>query len=175
MPDFSDEKLMERFASSGREADFSPLFRKYFHGLMRTARFLLHSTQDAEDAVQECFSRIIRARKSYKTGAPFAPWIFTILRNSCIDLIRKRKETSSIHDRVDIEAPFETTPETREYWDRYKKEVATLPETDRIILSLRYHNSFDFKEIASIVNLSEEAAKKRAYRAIAELRERLSK
>lgn len=173
MQEPSDETLMGRFADTGCESDFTPLFRKFFPKLSKTAFFILRSTREAEDAVQECFLRVIQARKSYRVAAPFAPWIFTILRNTCIDALRRRRHAGEPLNLHDIEAPVDRSPETTELMEKYRKEVKTLDEIDQMILSLRFHNLLDYKEIATIVGLSHEATKKRAYRAVSDLRERL--
>ena len=176
MADFSDEKFMEQFAASGREADFIPLFRRYFARLFRTARFLLRSSAEAEDAAQECFLRILHARKDYRTGSAFAPWIFTILRNICIDKIRQKSahEHHSIHEMAELSTPPSTSLETRELLSRFQEGLEKMEETERIIISLRIHNGFGYREIAEVVGISEEAVKKRAYRALAELRKDIS-
>ena len=56
------------------------------------ARYLMRNTQDAEDAVQECYLRALRHFDSYR-GPAMKPWLLAILRNVCnAEFARRSKE-----------------------------------------------------------------------------------
>ncbi len=178
MDDTSDESLMENFTISGNNAVITKLFNRHYRTFKKTAYFILRSDNDAADAAQECFIRIARGRNGYKKDFPFKSWAYSILKNCCIDLIRSKKSRGnqvSIEEAVSIESGSDRTPETVNMWNLYQTEIKKLSATDRMILSLRLHNSLSFKEIAEIANLTEDAARKRAYRALTLLRERILK
>lgn len=172
----SDERLMALVRGELREAAFEELVRRHSDAAYRTALACLRRRDSAEDAVQEAFLRIIRARRLYRPGMRFAPWFYTMLRNTCRDQLRRRA--------VRAEAPAaktansETTDPCSELVIREDcraacRALGQLEELDRQILALRIHGDLEFAEISTIVNLSAEATKKRAYRALQRLREKL--
>ena len=61
--------------------------------MFRTARAILQSDQDAEDAVQDAICAAFASRAELREPEKFKPWILRILTNKCYDTCRKRKNT----------------------------------------------------------------------------------
>jgi RNA polymerase sigma-70 factor (ECF subfamily) len=133
------------------------------------ARQLLRDEPLAEDAVQEAFLRIIRHRRRYNPARPFQAWFYTILRNICRDMHRSRVR----HDRAlagaVIRAPRVTPPPDPALLD-VRELLHRLPDETRSVLELRVIEGLGFREVAAALGISEEAAKKRAQRALRKLR-----
>jgi RNA polymerase sigma-70 factor (ECF subfamily) len=169
----SDEELMAAVAGRGAEAAYEALVRRHWAAAYRVALSCLGARQCAEDAVQECFLRLVRARRSYRRGAAFSPWFYTLLRNVCRDELRRRAH----RPRTGAELP-EPAWRPDPAGEAAGREAAgsaldlfvALPAADREILSLRIHAGLDFPAIARTAGLSTEATKKRAYRALERLR-----
>lgn len=156
---------------------FDELARRHGERALGTARACLGGSAGAEDAVQECFLHMVRARRSYRPGAPFAPWFYTLLRNACRDELRRRGRRPETRPGPP-ERPAGTDPcddlVSREDARAARRAFDRLPEPEREILALRVHGGLDFPEIARITGLSAECAKKRAYRALDRLRRELA-
>jgi len=172
----SDEKLIARFRSCPDEEAFEELARRYSASAYRAALAILGSREDAEDAVQDCFLRLIRARSSYRPGMRFSPWFFTILRNTCSDELRRRHRGPQ--SRGDVPEPAEETApraglEIREEFRGARRAFHRLRRSEREVLALRIHGGLKFSEIATACGISVEAAKKRAYRGLDRLRREL--
>jgi RNA polymerase sigma-70 factor (ECF subfamily) len=108
---------------------------------------------------------------------PFSPWLFSILRNICIDIIRsKKRKGQEIQEAIviDTQSDIALDIEKKEVLCRALQELTKLPQIDREVLSLRIQGSLKFSEIAEICGISEDAAKKRAYRGLETLRKSLS-
>ena len=169
----SDEALMARFSSESGHGDFSELVRRHQGRMFRVAWNMLGHRRDAEDAVQECFMRILGRRRSYHTGTPFSPWAYTILRYFCIDELRKRKG----HENEVLEPEILASPdhtdqgvEQREQDRMVQKALLELPEDDREVVSLRIYAEMDFNAISETCKISPDAAKKRFYRSLEKLK-----
>ncbi|WP_433963731.1 RNA polymerase sigma factor [Tunturiibacter gelidiferens] len=65
-----------------RSADFERLALPLFASLYNHASWLTHDQAEAEDLVQETFSKALRAFDSFQSGTNFKAWIFRILRNT---------------------------------------------------------------------------------------------
>ncbi|MGD0089765.1 MAG: sigma-70 family RNA polymerase sigma factor [Planctomycetota bacterium] len=171
----TDEEAMAAFRLSADEKLFEELVRRHTGRALLAAQAMLGDATAAEDAVQECFLRLIRARSSYEPGKPFAGWLVTILRNICRDelLRRKRKAQAEANLQASAVAPEADSPaEEQEENQIVQASFAELPLLDREILVLRIHGGLEFHEIGARCGLSAEAAKKRAYRALERLRRR---
>ena len=164
------DDLMMRFKRRLDETAFERLICDYTPPAAALAHQMLRDPALAEDAVQEAFVRVIRKRRQYVSSRPFSHWFYAILRNICIDMLRKRKREK--------DAVLHLTHRFKRY---VRNEPAsddlsllnTLPLHERFVLKLRVVHSMTFEEIAVALDISEEAAKKRAQRGLRKLRQQI--
>ncbi|OGS34816.1 MAG: hypothetical protein A2293_13955 [Elusimicrobia bacterium RIFOXYB2_FULL_49_7] len=173
----SDEEILTLFALSGEADHFRAVVKRFSARMYSVSFALLGKTDEAEDAVQEALLKIHRARRYYQNHLRAAPWIFTILRNHCLDCLRKRKRCPE--SRLELFEPStEETPlrllEQGEQARLISEGFNALAPLDREILTLRLIEEMDFAGIAACCGLSLEATKKRAYRAMEILRAALT-
>jgi len=146
------------------------------------ARYLLHDTVDAEDAVQECYLRALRHFDTFR-GPAIKPWLFAILRNVCRGEFARRSRAALTMDGEEgedgdaaplwQEAPI--SPESEMLRERDAKTVrrlvAALPEPFREAIVLREINDLSYREIADVVGVPVGTVMSRLARARAMLRE----
>jgi len=166
----SHETLMVRFQSRLDSCAFDGIVSAYMKPAVGVARQILSDHNLAEDAVQETFLRVIRRRHQYKPGSPFSSWFYAIVRNVCTDMLRKRAREKQ---RV-AEAAFERECENRQAdMPEIREFLSVLSRDDRDVLVLRIVHGLGFRDVGSALGISEEAAKKRAQRALKRLRARI--
>lgn len=166
------EALMAQYQATLDGGAFAQLVDALATPALAAARRIVGEHMSAEDAVQETFLRVVRNRESYDSARPFTGWFFTILRNVCLDMLRQRQAQATTleqalppydrHQTSDARGP-ERTLEMMEL-------LARLPVDDRVILELKIMEGLPLADIAAILGLSEEAAKKRAQRGLQRLR-----
>lgn len=149
---------------------FDLLTKKYSARALGVARQYLFDKSAAEDAVQETFLKVIRFRNRYNHKQPFAPWFFRMLRNVCIDMLRKNK----VHDEY-IAGQHQDEPEFEPEFDfesshASKTLLDRLPMKEREVLVLRIIQDMPIPDIAATLNCSVEAVKKRSQRGLKKLR-----
>jgi len=133
------------------------------------ARYLLHDTSDAEDAVQECYLRALRHFDTFR-GPAIKPWLFAILRNVCRSEFARRSSAlhyidQSIDGEPDKDAdavsplwqePY-ASPETAVLQQRdaetIRRFVAELPQPFREAIVLREINDLSYREIADVIGI----------------------
>jgi len=164
------EALMERFKISLDKTAIEQLVLDYASPAIAVAHQMLGDRVLAEDAVQETFIRIIKKRNQYVVSGSFSRWFYAILRHVCIDLLRKRKRDQEFTKRLFNEIKHVTQIELL---SDHASLLNILPSHDKSVLELRVVYSMSFKEIAAALNITEEAAKKRAQRGLRKLREKI--
>ena len=159
---------MCRFGRRGDEAAFDALVERYAAKALAVARRLLENSAQAEDAVQETFLRVVRARRRYDPCRAFSTWFFTILRNICVDTLRfQARNLCAMREMAEI-TPH--TPADQAAVEESPHLLASLPKGERDVLFLRVVHDLRFRQIAAALGISTEAAKKRAQRGLRRLR-----
>ena len=98
----NDTELI-REAQRGNHAAFEELVRQYDGAVLRLAYHLTRSEQDAQDIYQEAFLKAYRNIGNFRFECSFYTWIYRIVTNLCLDLLRKRqvrKEDSGDRNRL---------------------------------------------------------------------------
>src|SRR5687768_4174115 len=94
----SDKALVAR-AAKGDAIAFSELVTRHYRRALRVAFGLLKDKHDAEDVVQDAFTRVHRRLGEFEGASAFYTWLYRIVVNLSIDAIRRRRRER----RVDIE------------------------------------------------------------------------
>lgn len=118
--------------------------------LYRTAFFMLESEADAEDAVQEVFLKLWDTRDSLDGIRSPKAYSITLLRNLCLDRIRRARHLSFPEQLPEPEAPHlqDDEMDARMRLDKVLEAVKSLPERQREILILRTVEGLSYEEIA---------------------------
>jgi RNA polymerase sigma factor (sigma-70 family) len=161
----SDENLM-RALKNGDETALRILVDRHTSSIYR---FSVRYTGDeslAQDICQEVFLKLYRYARSYKPGMPFKTWLFTIVRNTSIDLARPytfRKirfldstdETGILEPETHLLMNGPLTPEedysSRQTAQRVADAVRSLPEKQRSAVILKYYEEMPIKDIAEVM------------------------
>jgi len=135
----------------------------------RLAAAMLHSSSNADDAVQEALFKAWRHFGGFRPEADMKPWLLTIVANECRGQRRNRwSSVVTFADRAGVEpsANVELDAEVADL----RTALYRLPHDQRLVLVLRYYLDLNFDEMGSILKTSTKAAKSRTYRALERLR-----
>jgi len=147
--------------------------------------------EDAEDTAQETLLRLARSVKEFPDARALAVWLYKVAKSQCLMSRRKSKFAPAQMLSLDELMPEQTpsaratlkpwalTPEEavlrREFRDRLEKAVLALPKPYRLVLILRDMEQLNTKEVAEVMQISEETAKMRLHRARVFVRNALEK
>src|SRR5512140_3754157 len=87
----SEEAGLIRAVQRGDQDAFEHLVRAYDQSVLRLAMNLLRSPEDARDVYQEAFLRVYRNIHAFRFDCSFHTWLYRIVTNICLDMLRKRK------------------------------------------------------------------------------------
>ena len=160
-------------ATRGDASAFEEIVRATSAELVRLSARMLGNVADAEDAVQEAYTRAYRALTSgqFDRRSRVRTWLYRIVINATIDAKRKRKRTAA-DELVDVGweggAAAEATLALREL----AEWLGDLPDDQRTALVLKTVEGMSSAEIAEIMESSEGAVEQRLVRARTALRQR---
>lgn len=166
----SEEALMARFAARLDADAFEQIVSSYMRPALAVARQILSDHALAEDAVQESFLRVIRKREQYIPGSPFSCWFYAIVRNVCIDMLRRQTRQKKVIEGI---TTLDESGTLQTDLSEIPKLLDVLTSRERDVLVLRIVHGLGFRDVAAALGISEESAKKRAQRALRRLRAKI--
>ncbi len=184
-----DDAALIRAAQRGDQEAFERLVRAYDQAVLRLAMNLLRSPEDARDVYQEAFLRVYRNLHRFRYDCSFQTWLYRIVTNLCLDLLRKRKvrreepvETGDgpgAPNRLDAlrEPRADSDPQrsllSGEIGERIQAVLQELSPRERVVFELRHYHGLRLRAIGEVLGTTEEAAKNSLFRATQKLRNAL--
>jgi RNA polymerase sigma factor (sigma-70 family) len=135
-------------------------------------RFLVASVgrDAADDCFQETFLAAMRAYPSMRPENPRA-WVLTIAHRKALDHFRARKRRAvPVGDLPEVPAP--EAPELGD--DGVWQRVHALPPKQRAAMLLRFAGDLTHGEVATVMGVSEEAARRNAFEGLRKLRQEMT-
>jgi RNA polymerase sigma-70 factor (ECF subfamily) len=163
--DTPDEELASR-AAHGDSAAFEALVRRHAEGLYAHCRGLMADTAGIDDVVQDALLKAYRSLGTFDPGRPFAPWLYRIAQNVCIDVLRRRKDWEPLQDGEQAAVSSAGS-------DPMEGLLSSLPGKYRAILQHKYALGLNAAEIAERLQLTHADVRVCLHRALKILRERL--
>ncbi|GAC1417379.1 MAG: sigma-70 family RNA polymerase sigma factor [Candidatus Velthaea sp.] len=170
----TDDELIAA-AIAGQAEAFGTLVERYERSVYHLAYRTLHDVEEAKDATQEGFFKAYRALRTFRPGAKFSTWIFSITYHACCDRLARRKRFSSeeMPDRADPAAGPEALTERGDDARRLRAAIDALPEKYRTVITLFHLAGKQYGEIAEVLDLPMGTVKTHLFRAKELLRKAL--
>ena len=161
-----DDRELVRRVLAGQTDDFRVLVDRHQQPVFRFAAGLVGNREEAQDVTQEAFLAAFVNLSGYDSSrAAFSTWLFTIVRNRCINLLKQRRpialnELNSIGDV----APADPIV-SQELSQQLDRALAALPVEQRSAFVLAEIEELPYAEIARIEQTSVGTVKSRIHRA----------
>ncbi len=163
LPVMEHGELFVRYRDKSDLAAFEELMGAYHKPLYNYLLRMLRKKEDAEDALQEVWLKVIRQKSSYREQGQFSSWLYRVAHNHCLDLFRKSNyrtdnseliETNDGYSLLNGIASTQPSPHdsavNKETVTQLEQAVERLPELIREVFILRTVHDIPFKEIAEI-------------------------
>jgi RNA polymerase sigma-70 factor (ECF subfamily) len=168
-------------ADSGTHGGFEQMAMPLFDSLYNFARWLAHDEAEAEDLVQETFTKALRGFSSFSPGTDFRAWMFRILRNTFLTSRTGLRARMTVPLEAEDEEAIAVTWETPESLaiasatrEVLQEALGRLPVAYREVVLLCDVESMRYREIAEVLSIPVGTVMSRLARARKLLRQMLS-
>ena len=183
-----DSDLAAR-AATGDARAFEAIMRRHNRMLFRTARSILKSDPEAEDALQDAYLRAWRAIDGFRSEAKLSTWLVRIVINESLGRLRRSGaqviplDATSDLPHTEAEDTMEDDPDQQPDRQAMRAEVRgliearidRLPDAFRSVFILRAVEECSVEDVAAALSLPEATVRTRFFRARGLLREGLSR
>lgn len=159
---------LQMIESNEDKSKFEQIYHQYYRLMFHVARKFLQREQDAEDAVHHAFVKV--AENITKISEPVCPktkaYVVIIVENTCINILRRQQRRS----QVPLTEEAVGTSVSYDGDDGLVKSIMQLPPKQRQVILLKYHQGYNLREIAKMLDMTYAAAVKTEQRAKAKLK-----
>lgn len=165
-----DDGLLVARAAEGDDEAFAVLVHRHSGPLLALAYRMLGDMPDGEEAVQDAFVSAWRRLPEFRRAAAFRTWMFRIVTNRCLNVLRGRAPSVPL-DAVpepaagDARGAPARAAENAAATEALDQALRDLPPSQRACWILRELHGLSYEEIAQVVGESEQTVRGRLFRA----------
>ena len=174
--EYSEDKIVSMLGSpQTQRAAFSVVVRTYSESLYWKIRHIVLSHEDADDVLQNTFMKAWANLSAFEGKSKLSTWLYRIAVNESLDLIRKQKNAPQVSadDNPTVAAQLMAD----EYFDgdetaaQLQEAIATLPDVQRTVFTLRYYDEMKYSEMSKVLDTSEGSLKASYHHAVKKIEE----
>ncbi len=143
----SESEVIKQVKKGNREA-YQVIVERYMQRAYYIALGFVRNSQDAMDISQESFIKAFRKIKRFDSEKSFFPWFYKLLKNLCLDHIKRRSRVREIP--LDEARILNEEREDREMKEILWRGIEGLSFEQKEVIILRYFQQFSYQEIAEI-------------------------
>jgi len=169
-----DAQLLQQYVETGSPDAFGQLTNRHINFVYGAALRIVRDRHVAEEVTQAVFIVLARKAATLRHEAVLSSWLLSTTRYAALGQMKINARRKRHERRAAEMAKTVWTEEAERNWPQYEGDMdaalASLRETDRKAVLLRFYEHKTFDEIAAILGTAEEAARKRVSRAVEKLR-----
>lgn len=163
MERIEEERACLERCLAGDTAAFEPIVVAYRARAYHYALSILRNHHDALDLSQEAFARAYRSLKRFDTERPFLPWFLRIVRNLCLNHLRRREHMAENPGPEDGDEFLQLIPSPGEKPDaaaarsdragQVREALQQLTADQREIIFLRHFEDMSYESMAQVLDI----------------------
>lgn len=171
----SDTALLKRLAENEHTA-LELLFKQYYKQLVRFAREIVKSNDQAEDMVQEVFVKIWEKRNQLSDSVQLKPYLYVAVKNHCLNQLKLNERKYWMEDEMEDDIRLSTPDATgqldaKQLQSKIEQAIEALPPKCGLIFKMSRFEEKSYKEIAEALELSIKTVENQMGKALAILRQ----
>lgn len=164
MTPLDEAEVIRLLASSeGRQKVFPMIVDQYSQSLYWKIRSIVLTHEDTDDVLQNTFLKAWKSLPTFQGKAKLSTWLYRIAINESLDFLRRQKAATLSSADADLAVANRLLAD--DYFDGDKSQavlqeaIATLPDVQRMVFTLRYYDEMKYSEISEILGTSEGSLK----------------
>ena len=164
MTPLDEAEVIRQLASpEGRQKVFPTIVDQYSQALYWKIRSIVLNHDDADDVLQNTFLKAWKNLPTFQGKAKLSTWLYRIAINEALDFLRHQKTATLSSADVDLTVANRLMAD--DYFDGDKSQallqeaIATLPDVQRTVFTLRYYDEMKYSEMSEILGTSEGSLK----------------
>jgi RNA polymerase sigma-70 factor (ECF subfamily) len=154
---------------------FAPLYRKYHEQIFRYIYQRMDDEELAYDVTSQVFLKALKNLPKYEfRGVPFGSWLYRIAKSELYQAFRDRKAERTVNiDSVHVSVVMEVFQDEENEVNRARllNAISMLKEEDIQLIEMRYFENRAYKEMGEILEITENNAKVKTFRALEKLKQ----
>lgn len=161
------------------------VYYEYYNMVHGLIVYIIKERTAAEDIIQEAFIKIIKNKPIFEDEVKLKAWLKVVTRNTAINYLRKNKNNRNQLDTdsvfIDMEtmnqtaASVESMVETQMMEESIEYYLRQLKPEYRVLVELRWKKGLSYREMAELLDTSEDIVKQRLFRARGSIKKKLHK
>ena len=164
MTPLDEAEVIRLLASSeGRQKVFPMIVDQYSQSLYWKIRSIVLTHEDTDDVLQNTFLKAWKSLPTFQGKAKLSTWLYRIAINESLDFLRRQKAATLSSADADLSVANRLLAD--DYFDGDKSQavlqeaIATLPDVQRTVFTLRYYDEMKYSEMSEILGTSEGSLK----------------
>ena len=164
MTPLDEAEVIRLLASSeGRQKVFPMIVDQYSQSLYWKIRSIVLTHEDADDVLQNTFLKAWKSLPTFQGKAKLSTWLYRIAINESLGFLRHQKTATLSSADADLSVANRLLAD--DYFDGDKSQavlqeaIATLPDVQRTVFTLRYYDEMKYSEMSEILGTSEGSLK----------------
>ena len=161
------------------DEEFTSIFNSAYPGVCRFLEGMTGRRSVAQDLAQECFMRLYCRETELTSVEETRFWLYRVARNLALNELKQGSTRLRLYEKI-VEAFRPTRPDPEQQCEEQERAalvrdmLASMPEHQRAVLLLREGEEMSYREIASVLDVSESKIKVDIFRARQALRRKWS-
>ncbi len=176
----NDNEIISKVLSGDHQA-YAIIVNRYQNYVFTLTLRMIKSREDAEEVAQDVFIKAYKYLADFRGASKFTTWLYTIVNNTCITFLRKKKLNIQSLDNEHVFATADNIDsgmranmvEQKSKAAMVNDAIGLLGSDDAQIITLFYKGEQSLEEIAEILGLETNTAKVRLHRARTRLKEKM--
>jgi RNA polymerase sigma factor (sigma-70 family) len=178
----TDTEIIARVLQ-GEQGLFALLVERYRNYVFTLVLRFTDNREDAEEVAQDIFVKAYRSLADFRGASKFSTWLYTIVHNTCISFLRKKKIETEPIDRAGIQIQVQNRQsgfradrvEQKSKHAMVNEAIRLLIPDDHQVISLFYKGEQSLDEIGRIMGMEPNTVKVKLHRARQRLKEKMEK
>jgi len=176
----NDNEIISKVLAGDYQA-YGLLVNRYQDYVFTLSLRMVKNREDAEEVAQDVFIKAYKYLADFRGASKFTTWLYTIVNNTCISFLRKKKidiwslDNEQVFEKADHADPGMRADqvEQKSRSAMVTKAIAMLGPDDAQVITLFYKGEQTLEEIAQVLGIETNTVKVRLHRARIRLKEKM--